>query len=175
MTSHRIRFIVAALVAVFTISLAEVAVARTFVVAEVFEDRAATNTFDTYFKFIYTGGQVGIPSAGNGVARVELYLYSDAGLPLQGQTGAICNPCVFKLSASDRTLRTSVEALAVARAGGLNGTGARQTTRGFAVISVTGDPDRLAIEASLVNKQSDGFTLSIMELGVQEVALPIEL
>jgi len=169
MSSHRIRFVAAALVIAFAMSFAPAASAAVFVVPEVIEDQAATDTFDTWFKFVYTAGLAGIPKT-PGSATVTLYLFDHSGAALQGQTGAICFPCNFVLNASNREERRSVQQLANQNAGGLLGVGPRRQTIGFAIIGTSGNNlDSVVIDAFLTNVHSNGYDLATMGLAVREL------
>jgi hypothetical protein len=173
MNTHRIRLVVAALVIALPVIFATPAAARTFVVPQIIDDQSSTFTFDTWFHFVFTGGQAGIPTVSNSNTVVSLFLFDDTGAALQGQTGVICSPCQFALSSSNRQARKSVQQLANQMAGGLLGVGSRRLTLGFAVIVVTGaNADTVALEAFIVNTHANGFDVSFMELPLREMPGP---
>jgi len=98
---------------------------------------------DTVITAIYDSGQAGLP-AGAG-AQIDLYLLDrETGAALQAMGGsAVCDPCVFNVGTTTRSVSTSISAL-VAAAGGFTG-----PVDAFAIMVVGGaDPDGASIEAT---------------------------
>jgi hypothetical protein len=153
MSLRRLRVLAAAVVFAWPLTFATGADARTFVIPQIVAFPGST--FDTYFSIVYTAGLAGIPAGGG--ARVELFLFDAQGLLLEGQTGPVCAPCAFTLSASSRKVRETAETLAAATAGGLRYSTSRRLAAGglYAIINVSGaDPDHVAIQAFTLNAVS---------------------
>ncbi len=134
---------------------------RTFVIPHVLEQSGSTLTtpftFDTEVFAVYTGGLAGI--TGTGGATVELYLFDQTtGLPMQGGSGSVCNPCTFGVNSSQRKQSIRVEDL-IQAAGGYGGSNARL---GYGVLVVGGaDADKVAVQGFIVNSHSSSFDLSV--------------
>jgi hypothetical protein len=171
MSLHRFRFLVAAVAFAVPVTFASGAEAKTFVIPHIIESLSAqSSTFDTFLKFVHSGGLGGIVASGDAV--VEVFLFADDGTLLQGQTGAICDPCQFTLNASNRVARRTIESLANQHAGGLLGSGARRLTRGYAIVNVTGaGTDEVVIEAFTMNMHTSPFDVTMVRLPVREIAI----
>jgi hypothetical protein len=103
----------------------------------------AAGAVDTVIRAIYDSGQAGLP-AGAG-AEMDLFLIDrDSGTALLASGGgSVCDPCIFNLGSTNRTVSASIATL-VEAAGGFAG-----PVDAVALIVVSGaDPDGVSLEAT---------------------------
>ncbi|MCI0451086.1 MAG: T9SS type A sorting domain-containing protein, partial [Candidatus Latescibacteria bacterium] len=114
------------------------------------------NAFDTVFYAAYGGGVGGssIP-AGTG-ATVSLYLFNSDGTPKQSLNGTdVCAPCVQVVNAGSPKATFSLQNLFVA-AGGF----AFTVEIGFALVSISGTADAVALQGFFVNSHTGPLDLA---------------
>ena len=130
-----------------------------------FDGANTTYTLDTIFRFTYAAGQNGI--SGGAGATVDLYLFDNSGNALQGISTAVCAPCSYNLSSSQRQFAPRVEDLIVAAGGFQN-----STVVGYAMIVVSGaDPNGVRIGSSIKNAKTNADDVSIEPLVVQKLGM----
>lgn len=145
------------------------AVTTTYVMPHFLDRQGATQdtpfTYDTIFYLTYTGGLAGIPAGGG--ATADFYLYAQGGTEfVRGADGQpVCGPCTFALNGENARETIRVEDLIMARGGF-----ARSVETGHAFIALSGaDPDRVNVQALVVNSHEQRFDLSIFPVAPQPV------
>ena len=124
------------------------------------------NTFDSTLFMTYAGG---LPTGSGTGATVDLYLFDqNTGGPLQGMTGAVCNPCSQTLDTSNRKLSIRVDDLITSNGGGFD----TAVKLGFGVVTIAGDADNVAIESYVINARTGPFDLSVYGFEPQPIAAP---
>lgn len=122
-----------------------------FVLPHLFEKAgsivATEHTVDDHLYLFYAGGLGEIP-AGEVVAN--LYLF-DGPFLLEGDNGAVCAPCTYKLDTTQRGATIGIEA----DLGGLTRPGI--LTQAYALIDARGDVANLAVGNLAVNSHSSVF------------------
>jgi hypothetical protein len=127
--------------------------ARTFVIPHFLERAGKTSetapTFDTIISAAY---------AGNSSANIDIFLFDNAGQPLRGITGPVCNPCTYTLSASFRSQRIVFDDIIVNSGGGFDAA----IKQGFATIVVGGaDPDNVGLDVKIMASRANSGDLSV--------------
>ena len=142
---------------------------RLIVFPHVIEGSTATNVaqyaFDTNFYAAYGGGVGGssIP-AGTG-ATVSLYLFNDNGtLKKSATNNNVCAPCTQAVSAGSPKASFSLQNSFVAAGGFASG-----VEVGFALVSINGTADAVAVQGVFVNSHTNPFDLAMSELEGREV------
>ena len=142
---------------------------RLIVFPHVTESSTATNNsqyaFDTSFYAVYAGGVAGssIP-VGTG-ATVSLYLFNSNGTLKQSLNGTnVCAPCAQVVNAAGPKVTFSLQNLFLSAGGFAN---AAET--GFALVSIGGTADAVALQGTLVNSHTSAFDVAISALEGREV------
>lgn len=156
------RALITALIAVLAVFTTQ-SFAKTFVLPHVLDSKGRISntpfTFDTDMFYTYTGQM-------DTGAVVELYLYGAFGELIVSASGnPVCGPCTETLGAERRRVAVSVEDAAEAAGGFPNGV---SSLSGFAVITVTGDTDEVALSGELTHANSGPLDLSITGLNLRE-------
>jgi hypothetical protein len=127
---------------------------------------SSSEEFDTVILASYAGGIAGLP-AGSG-ATVHLYMYDrDTGLPAQGVSGDVCNPCSIPLGPG-----TPHDSFRLQDAFILAGGFLTSFESVDVLARITGDAHLVSMMGVIANSYSGPFEIALTNLGTMEHPFP---